>query len=1528
MRRTVSVDTPSRPSRARRSDKRNESGAEDLPGTTLVLPSAAIGPPQNQVYQVTNITYTVLLSARLLSKSWRTLMDRGANGCIVSPRDFRITVRYGQWIDLNGIADHKVSDLELVTADTYVDSSKGPLIGKVHYGAAMHDGKSILCPGQLEYWGCTIQDKPFCISGEQPFLQTPYGHKIPMVVVNGLAYLKFRPPTDEELNDPSIPHVDLTSPHGWDPACLDSQPPSDWCSGDQSTLEDDPDSALDAFGNVKPDDNEDDIEDTSDRQHRAIDRGTFKAFLATLIEPELEAIDDDDYWPWEYPPPLDDRSVSSSDSESSEIDDIYETNDEIEQLRSCYVQTRSQVRTSQTPVEGDTTAVTPGDGEDFEKQPTKETQVPPSTSSASPSMSPAPTVDPPTVPLDEPPGSYRNSNPAKEFTGLAIPPISSKGGANRKRKADELRRFFIGANDETIQKTLDATTQYATRGKVMGRRMKKQILSPNPILNVPRRQEDVATDTIYGSVPAIDCGSTAAQLFIGRQSHFRTIHPAGTSDASFVHTLMDEIRKRGAMNTLISDNAKAEISERIHKILRTFAIDDKQSEPYRGNQNKAELGWRDVKAKSQMLLDTSGAPGSLWLEACKYVCQLMNHTATEALGWRTPWEWIFGETPDLTAFLQFVFYEPVYYLKYDAKYPEDPTECVGRFVGVSEDVGHGMTYRILTESGKIICRAVARTARIGKEMDNARANEAAPEVAPKPKPTVMGFQSEIEPQIELDTAVEAAPFYNSIRQDIKAHTLEDDVLSGGSLPTTDIIGLLNRTFITNPDDEGEQHRAKIVSAEPTDQTDADGATIVYRFKCKHGDKTWEEVCAYSKMLEWCDRDLDKDDMYKIERITDHRPLKTTDSKGKVRTVPNQYEVLVSWGSATTTWEPMTEIFNDDPVSVSVYALKNNLLNQPGWKRCKPYVKNSKRFARMVHQARLKNFRNKPRYKYGFQVPRSHEEAVFIDEKNGNTKWQDSEKLEISQLMEYDTFKSLGLNAPVPEGYKKIPCHMVYDVKHDGRHKSRFVAGGHRTDTPVDSVYSGVVSLQGVRLVTFIAELNDLELWGTDIGNAYLESYTTEKVCFKAGGEFGELAGHTFVMIKAQYGLRSSGLCWHNKLFDVLTDMGFFPSRAESDIWIKDCGDHYEYIATYVDDLLIASRNPQAIIDMLEAKPHQFKLKGTGPVKFHLGCNFERDPDGTLKMSPNKYIDRIEAQYVALFGENPPHNGCKSPLDPEDHPEMDTTALLDDEGIRKFQSLIGALQWAISLGRFDISVAVMTMSSYRTAPRIGHLERLKRVTGYLVKMRQGAIRIRTEKPDYSQVPNPDYDWTRTVYGNVSEELPKDAPEPKGKPVILTAFVDANLHHDLVTGRAVTGVLHLVNQTPFEWFCKKQATVEAATYGSEFVAAKLATEQAMAARITLRYLGVPVEGPTYMFGDNGSVVTSSTIPHSPLKKRHHALAYHLVREAIAAGIINFSHLPGDLNPADVMTKHWSYSKIWAVLQAVMFWTGDTADLLPSQ
>jgi hypothetical protein len=169
----------------------------------------------------------------------------------------------------------------------------------------------------------------------------------------------------------------------------------------------------------------------------------------------------------------------------------------------------------------------------------------------------------------------------------------------------------------------------------------------------------------------------------------------------------------------------------------------------------------------------------------------------------------------------------------------------------------------------------------------------------------------------------------------------------------------------------------------------------------------------------------------------------------------------------------------------------------------------------------------------------------------------------------------------------------------------------------------------------------------------------------------------------------------------------------------------------------------------------------------------------------------------------------------------------------------------------------------------------------------------------------YDWARTVYGKVKEELPKNAPKPKGRYVVTTTCVDASLYHDMLTGRSVTAILHLLNQTPVEWFSKKQATVETAMYGSKFVAAKTAVQQIIGLRTFLRYLGVEVRGPSRLFGDNGSIVKGGATPHSILKKRHHALSYHYTREAVASKAVDFQFIPGHLNPADILiSKHWGY------------------------
>ena len=348
-----------------------------------------------------------------------------------------------------------------------------------------------------------------------------------------------------------------------------------------------------------------------------------------------------------------------------------------------------------------------------------------------------------------------------------------------------------------------------------------------------------------------------------------------------------------------------------------------------------------------------------------------------------------------------------------------------------------------------------------------------------------------------------------------------------------------------------------------------------------------------------------------------------------------------------------------------------------------------------------------------------------------------------------------------------------------------------------------------------------------------------------------------IIRKAQYGLKSSGKCWHDRLFDVLQWMGFTPSKAEGDIWMRDMGDHYECVAVCVDNLMIASKNPQAIIDALTSKPHNFKLKGTGKVDFHLGCDYFRDDDGTLCVGPRKCIERMEAAHKNHFG-TAPSQKVQSPLEKGDHPKLDDSPLLNGDGMAKCQSLIGALQWCITLGRFDIATAVMSMSSFQVAPREGHLERVKQICGCLSKFCTACIRIRTKEPDYSDLPKHQCDWARTVHGEVRERKAHDAPEPKGKPVVTTTYKDANLCHDLATGRAVTGVLHFLNQTPIDWHSKKQETVETATHGSEFAAARAAIQQIAGIRQALQCLGVPLQESSYLFGDNESVVKSGTIP----------------------------------------------------------------------
>lgn len=240
---------------------------------------------------------------------------------------------------------------------------------------------------------------------------------------------------------------------------------------------------------------------------------------------------------------------------------------------------------------------------------------------------------------------------------------------------------------------------------------------------------------------------------------------------------------------------------------------------------------------------------------------------------------------------------------------------------------------------------------------------------------------------------------------------------------------------------------------------------------------------------------------------------------------------------------------------------------------------------------------------------------------------------------------------------------------------------------------------------------------------------------------------------------------------------------------------------------------------------------------------------------------------------------------------------------------------MTLGRFDIAYATSTLARYSMAPREGHLLAMKRIFGYLRNYPQGELLINPKPFDHGKSKGIDDTW-KEYYPDATEELPPDQPEPLPRKAQITIYVDADHAHDTVTRRSVTGIMIFVNQTLVKYVSKRQKTVETSSYGSELVAARMATELAMEYRYSLRMLGVEIDGPCRMFGDNNSVILNTTMPSSMLKKKHQSIAYHATRMAQASGVLSFEHVRSEDNWADILTKPLSRKKFHELVKPLLF------------
>ena len=149
-----------------------------------------------------------------------------------------------------------------------------------------------------------------------------------------------------------------------------------------------------------------------------------------------------------------------------------------------------------------------------------------------------------------------------------------------------------------------------------------------------------------------------------------------------------------------------------------------------------------------------------------------------------------------------------------------------------------------------------------------------------------------------------------------------------------------------------------------------------------------------------------------------------------------------------------------------------------------------------------------------------------------------------------------------------------------------------------------------------------------------------------------------------------------------------------------------------------------------------------------------------------------------------------------------------------------------------------------------------------------------------------------------------------------FFYADHAGNVFTRRLHRGIIIFVQNTPIIWFSKRQNTVEAATFGSEFVALRICKELIVVLQYKLRMFGIPIEGPTNDFCDNHGVVLNSSRPGSTLQKKHNAINYHVVREAATAGILRVGKEDGSMNLADLLTKVLTVQKRWDLCYSIMW------------
>ena len=757
------------------------------------------------------------------------------------------------------------------------------------------------------------------------------------------------------------------------------------------------------------------------------------------------------------------------------------------------------------------------------------------------------------------------------------------------------------------------------------------------------------------------------------------------------------------------------------------------SSPRRPNKNPAEGSIRELKKRWYRIMMKKKVPEQLWDYGLVWIAETGNLSVSSSryANGRTSIEYITGKTPDISEYLDFTFYDWITY-RANAGLGE---LALGRWLGVSHKVGQAMSFWILPVSGiPISCVTVQRLTRAEKTTNEW-------------KERMKDFDEKIAKRLDIKGS-DLSQMVSNVHGWNKLSILEEDpefmeefnrVINDAKVPhgaNDDVNDREDKVSVVPMDDKEPVHEDSYINMEiglPRGDDDSLMHAIVKKQKVDNEgnavgiasnnpltdtrayeiefiDGTTEVITANiiaENLLAQVDEEGHRQMM--LDEIIDYRKLPsamhnddafTTTSNGMRRRkmTTRGWEICVQWKDGSTDWIAPKDLKEAYPVELADFAKLHGIHEEPAFAWWVPHVEKKKK----IIISKLKSKYWQRTHKYRIQIPKSVEEAYELDKQNGNKLWTNG----IIEEMNKVKIAVQGSNTTPDNliGYQEIALHMIFDIKlgENFRRKARMVAGGHTTKTPSSVTYSSVVSRDSVQIMLMIAALNNLDLQAANIENAYLTAPCREKIWTRAGPEFGMDEGKIFIIVRALYGLKSSGAAFRAFLAERLDEMGFKSSLADPDVWFReatkeDGKEYYEYILVYVDDLLAISAIARDV--MLEVA-ETFKLKKgkIEPPEVYLGGRLEKkqlNGKWIWTMSSVDYVKAIIKNVEVRLQEKGRIllSRATTPMSSDYKPELDRTHELDSNGITMYQELIGELRWAIEIGRVDILHEVSILSSY-------------------------------------------------------------------------------------------------------------------------------------------------------------------------------------------------------------------------------------------